>query len=55
MNLFIFISSGFCTGLTILFGRFYGNGDTQAFRRESFVSFTFGSLFILAASGRVLL
>lgn len=55
MNLFIFISSGFCTGLTILFGRFYGNGDAQAFRRESFVSFTFGSLFILAASGIFLL
>ena len=34
MNLFIFILSGCCTGIAVLFAQFYGSRDLASFRRE---------------------
>ncbi len=50
MNLFIFVLSGFCIGLSILFARLFGQENENAFRKEMFVSLTFGSLFTLLLS-----
>ena len=33
MNLFIFIISGCCIGMSVLFARFYGEGDRGKFRQ----------------------
>ena len=35
MNLFIFILSGCCTGIAVLFAQCYGSRDLAAFRRSS--------------------
>ena len=42
MNLFIFAIVGACTGMSVLFAQFYGGGDGAAFRRERFLSLSFG-------------
>ena len=34
MNLLIFVLSGACTGVSVLFSQFYGAEDLPAFRRE---------------------
>lgn len=42
MNLFIFILSGSCTGMTVLFAQFYGRKAMDQFRMESFLTLIFG-------------
>ena len=42
MNLFIFILSGCCTGIAVLFAQCYGSRDLAAFRREGFQALVFG-------------
>lgn len=44
MNLFLFAIVGACTGVSVLFARFYGARDFDRFRREHFLSLTFGLL-----------
>ncbi|MGI6028201.1 MAG: MATE family efflux transporter [Candidatus Heteroscillospira sp.] len=55
MNLFIFVLSGFCIGVSILFGQYYGSGELQRFRREMSVSLIWGSIFTLLLSALFLL
>lgn len=57
MNLFIFILSGCCTGIAVLFAQCYGSRDLAAFRREGFLSLVFGLLLtaVLGLGGLVLL
>lgn len=57
MNLFIFILSGCCTGIAVLFAQFYGSRDLASFRREGFLSLVFGLLLtaVLGLGGLVLL
>ena len=57
MNLFIFILSGCCTGIAVLFAQFYGSRDLTSFRREGFLSLVFGLLLtaVLGLGGLVLL
>ena len=50
MNLFIFIISGCCIGMTVLFARFYGEGDRAKFRQEFFIALSFGGLFTIFIS-----
>ena len=40
MNLFIFILSGCCTGIAVLFAQFYGSRDLASFRRERIINLT---------------
>lgn len=42
MNLFIFVISGGCNGISIIFAELYGEKNWNMLRRESFLSFTFG-------------
>ena len=42
MNLFIFVLTGFCTGVSALLGQLYGSGDRAKFRREVFTSTLIG-------------
>lgn len=51
MNLFIFVLSGFCVGLSVIFGQLYGSGDRKRFREEVFVAASFGILLTLIISG----
>ena len=57
MNLFIFILSGCCTGVAVLFAQFYGSRDLASFRREGFLALVFGLLLtgVLAIGGLALL
>lgn len=55
MNLFIFVLTGFCTGVSIIFAQMYGRGDRQGFRREVFISASLGAGITLALSGFFLL
>lgn len=50
MNLFLFITDGFCVGLSILFARLYGIGKLDAFRREFFITLSMGCLFTVGLS-----
>ena len=50
MNLFIFVLTGFCTGVSVIFAQMYGSGDRSAFRRESFISISLGAGITLALS-----
>jgi putative MATE family efflux protein len=50
MNLFIFVLNGFCIGLSIIFAQLYGAGNQDEFRREVFVSISFGSLITVLLS-----
>ena len=51
MNLFIFVLTGFCTGISVLLAQLYGNGDRTLFRREVFVSLSIGTGITLVLSG----
>lgn len=51
MNLFIFVLTGFCTGISILLAQLYGSGDRASFRREVFISTSLGAAVTLALSG----
>ena len=56
MNLFLFIVIGACTGISVLFSQQYGAGDLETFRRQHFLSLTFGLLATAAISlGAILL
>ena len=50
MNLFLFIITGACTGLSVLFARFYGAEDLKSFRSEHFVSLSLGFIITLVTS-----
>lgn len=50
MDLFLFVLSGFCVGMSVLFARLYGAGDLTAFRRETYVALTLGSAATLLLS-----
>ncbi len=50
MNLFTFILSGCCAGISVIFAQLYGSGDYEGFRREGFLSAAFGGAFAVALS-----
>ena len=50
MNLFLFLLSGACAGVSVLFSQLYGAGDLAGFRREFFQAAAFGGGFTLALS-----
>ena len=50
MNLFIFVLSGFCVGVSVLFSGCYGAGDLPKFRRTNFTAATAGTAFTLLLS-----
>ena len=45
MNLFLFVLSGCCVGVSVLFAQFYGRRDLAGFRQEGFLALTAGLLF----------
>lgn len=47
MNLFLFVLSGGCTGIGVLFAQAYGTGDRAAFRRQFFQAALVGGVFAL--------
>lgn len=47
MNLFLFMTMGACTGISVIFARLYGAGDYAAFRREHWISLTMGTLTVV--------
>lgn len=51
MNLFIFVLSGFCTGVSVIFAQMYGSGDRRGFRREVFVAASLGAGVTVLLSG----
>ena len=51
MNLFLFMITGACTGISVIFAQLYGAGDRAAFRREHWLSLTFGLLTTCACCG----
>lgn len=51
MNLFIFVLSGFCTGISVIFAQMYGRGDRRGFRREVFVATSLGAGITVLLSG----
>lgn len=55
MNLFIFVLSGFCTGVAVIFARMYGGGDRRGFRQELFTAATLGAGITLALSALFML
>lgn len=46
MNLFLFIIVGSCTGLSVLFARYYGMEDYKRLRKQHFISLIFGFLLV---------
>ncbi len=50
MNLFLFMITGACSGISVIFAQFYGANDTDAFRREHFLSLIFGSIATIICS-----
>lgn len=46
MNLFLFIIVGSCTGLSVLFARFYGLEDYKQLRKQHFISLIFGLILV---------
>lgn len=50
MNLFVFIISGCCTGISVILAHFYGCGDIRGFGRETFTALLFGGLFTACIS-----
>ena len=50
MNLFLFLIVGACTGISVLFAQLYGAGDRAAFRREHWLSLSFGGGVTLACA-----
>lgn len=55
MNLFIFLISGFCTGISIILAEFYGSGNMKRFRDEFFTAASFGVLFTVILSSAAIL
>ncbi len=51
MNLFLFMITGACTGISVIFAELYGAGDRTAFRREHWLSLSFGALVTVVCSG----
>ncbi len=51
MNLFLFMITGACTGISVIFAELYGAGDRAAFRREHWLSLSFGALATVICSG----
>lgn len=51
MNLFLFMITGACTGISVIFAQLYGAGERERFRREHWLSFSCGLLVTLACSG----
>lgn len=51
MNLFLFMITGACTGVSVIFAQLFGAQDLKRFRREHFLSLTFGLLCTVACSG----
>ena len=51
MNLFIFVLTGFCTGISVIMAQLYGSGDRSAFRKEVFVSLSLGAGITIGLSG----
>ena len=51
MNLFLFMITGACTGISVIFAELYGAGDRTAFRREHWLSLSFGALVTVICSG----
>ena len=47
MNLFLFLIVGCCTGLSVLFARYYGTKDAKMLRRQHFTALVAGLLFSL--------
>ena len=50
MNLFLFMITGACTGISVIFARLYGAGEQERFRREHWLSLSGGLLVTLACS-----
>ena len=50
MNLFLFLIVGACTGISVILAQLYGAGDLSSFRREHWLSLTFGLLATAACS-----
>ena len=50
MNLFIFVISGGCTGVGIIWAQFYGQKDWLSFRNEGFLAFAVGTAFTILIS-----
>ena len=50
MNLFLFMITGACTGVSVIFAQLFGANDLEMFRREHFLSLVFGLLCTLACS-----
>lgn len=50
MNLFIFVLSGFCVGVTVILSREFGAGNAVEFRRTVYTAAVFGGLFTLLLS-----
>lgn len=47
MNLFLFLISGACTGVSVLLSQFHGEGSGELFRRDFFLAAVFGGAFSL--------
>lgn len=47
MNLFLFLLTGLCTGISILFSSLYGSHQIKLFRTEHFLALVCGSIFTL--------
>lgn len=51
MNLFLFMITGACTGISVIFAQLYGADERERFRREHWLSLSCGLLVTLACSG----
>ena len=51
MNLFLFMITGACTGISVIFAQLYGAGERERFRREHWLALSCGLLVTLACSG----
>lgn len=50
MNLFIFVLSGCCAGISVILGQLFGGEDLERFRNEFFLSTVFGVAFTIIVS-----
>ena len=51
MNLFLFMITGACTGISVIFAQLYGAGERERFRREHWLSLSCGLLATTICSG----
>ena len=51
MNLFLFMITGACTGISVISAQLYGADERERFRREHWLSLSCGLLVTLACSG----